>query len=101
MPQLKRVGREPVPLASHQPRSWRPQLTVAIVLGVLGSAVYANSFQAPFVFDSVEFIRDNRSIQRVWPWLVSLGGDQSLGGNRPVGFLSFALNFACHGTDVW
>jgi len=105
MPQLHRTPRAPAP-PGHFP--WWAQLAVFAGLAVVGVLVYANSFHAPFVFDSLEFIQQNRAVQDVWPWVTSLGGDPpAVGRNRPVGFLTFALNYAWafdhtnNGFDVW
>src|SRR5438876_5641457 len=102
MPQPRRARLKSVAVRGRRPGSWPRQLAVAIALAVVGVGVYANSFQTPFVFDSLSLIRENRSVQQVWPWLHSFaGGLGKDGGNRPVGFLSFALDYACHGCDVW
>jgi tetratricopeptide (TPR) repeat protein len=65
----------------------------------LGTFAYLNSFNAPFVFDSIYEIAENVSIRRLWPpWQVILA-PENIG--RPLVALSFALNYAVSGLDVW
>ncbi len=80
------------------PHSLRETLlayTPAAILVATGLLAYSNAFSAPFVFDGVSFVRDSPAIRRLWP------PTRFLRSNRPVGQLSFALNYAVHGTDVW
>jgi Tfp pilus assembly protein PilF len=59
--------------------------------------VYLNSLSAPFIFDDQVAIVDNpaiRSISSAW----SQPRNTPLAG-RPVAGITFALNFAAHGTD--
>ncbi|MFW5692672.1 MAG: tetratricopeptide repeat protein, partial [Thermoguttaceae bacterium] len=67
----------------------------AAMIVVAGLLAYSNAFSAPFVFDGVKFVRDSPAIRQLWP------PTRFLRSNRPVGQLSFALNYAVHGTDVW
>lgn len=73
---------------------------------IVGAAVlaYANSWQAPFVYDDMLAIPQNPSIRHLWP-LTDVLLPPSEGGltvsGRPVLNLSFALNHAVSGTAVW
>ncbi len=77
------------------------------LIGLAGLLVYSNSFCGPFVFDDCEAIRDNPTIRQ----LPSLGrvlfpetGAFSKGvtvEGRPLLNLSFALNHAMGGLEVW
>ncbi len=71
------------------------------VLFLATLAVYLNSFSVPFTFDDTGAIRDNPTIQQLWPpWqALSPPGGLTVGG-RPVLNLSFALNYALGGTGV-
>ena len=94
MPQLKRL-RPKKPAASAAPARWRAaDLVAAAVLAALGLAVYSNSFQVPFVLDG-QVLLDNFSQHHIWPWQLTYGG------NRPVGFLTFGLNYVWGGDHVW
>jgi len=70
----------------------RPWAGPAIILAI-GSLVYANSFKGVFVYDEVYSIVDNPSIKSLRFW------DYEVGSNRPVGYLTFALNYAVGGLD--
>ena len=70
-------------------------LTAILILTCLA---YSNSFAGVMVFDDLNFIKPSDAIQRWWePWRLFQGD----GFNRPVGYLTFALNFAAHGWNVW
>jgi Flp pilus assembly protein TadD len=68
-----------------------------IVLAAL--AVYANSFSGPFVLDDPLAITDNPTIKHLGRAL-SPPIDSTTGG-RPVVNLSFAINYALGGMNVW
>jgi tetratricopeptide (TPR) repeat protein len=73
----------------------------AIVLA--GLLAYQDSYHAPFAFDDVGSIQNNPTIQRLWPIWDALNppnGSRTVSG-RPVLNLSFAVNYAISGTDVW
>jgi len=58
------------------------------VLAACGLAAYANSFDAPFVFDGWNYLYLNESIRELWPphaWL-------KFAATRPLGYFTFALN---------
>ena len=73
---------------------WRSPAACAL-LALVGAVLYANSFAAPFVFDGASGLVDANTIRNIWPWKMSLGQ------NRPVGFLTFGLNYAADGYNVW
>jgi len=73
---------------------WQPWLALA-VLAVAGGLVYSNSFAAPFIYDGSYLIVANPAVKSLAFWTYELGG------NRMIGFLSFALNYAVGGFDVW
>ena len=94
MPQLKPAKPQPiVPVAAPIALGVRGFAALA-VLAVLGVIVYSNSFSAPLVFDW-EIVARNFSAGKIWPWQLAIGQ------NRPVGFLSFALNYVAQGDRVW
>ncbi len=59
-------------------------------------AVYCRSFDAPFVFDDLDRIENNPAIRTLWPVWVPMATT-----NRPVGMLTFAVNYALGGDRVW
>jgi tetratricopeptide (TPR) repeat protein len=68
------------------------------------SAAYSNSLQGELIFDDVATIRDNPSIQQLWPlttvlWPADQQGRTSDG--RPLVALSLAVNYATSGLNVW
>jgi len=71
-----------------------------IVLAAL--AAYHNSFSGPFVFDDLGSATENPTIRHFWPvWkTLSPPSDQTVGG-RPLLNLTFALNYALGGENVW
>jgi tetratricopeptide (TPR) repeat protein len=79
------------PASADLPGRWS-----LVGLSVLALVCYANSLDAPFVFDGGPFVRDNPAIRRLWP----LDNLLSVSGARPLGYYTFALNYAVHGLDV-
>ncbi len=72
---------------------------VALVLLVAGA--YHNRFPGEFVFDDVPAIAENPTIRALWPLSGPLSPPPNSGvGGRPFANLSFALNYAIHGTHV-
>jgi len=71
--------------------------TVLVGCGILiaaTAAVYSNALHGEFIFDDARVIADNESLEtpaRAW----------SEGGQRRVAMLTFALNRAVHGNDVF
>jgi tetratricopeptide (TPR) repeat protein len=65
-------------------------------------ACYANSFHGAFVLDDHDAVVGNRSIRNLWPLWPVLAPPATAGvGGRPVANLTFALNHAVGGTEVW
>jgi tetratricopeptide (TPR) repeat protein len=84
------------PRASFVPRD----VLLAGCLVVLAAlAVYYNSFSGPFIFDDVWSIETNPTIHHFGSAL-SPPPDKGVGG-RPVLNLTYALNYALGGTNVW
>jgi tetratricopeptide (TPR) repeat protein len=72
-------------------------LLVAAALGA-----FADCFQVPFLFDDFEAVTDNTTIRHLWPlWPVLDPPGKLTVGGRPVLNLSYALNYAVGGKDVW
>jgi tetratricopeptide (TPR) repeat protein len=65
---------------------------------------YGNSLRGPFIFDDVPSIRENPTIQHLWPIGPVLSpphaGAITVEG-RPLINLSLAINYAISGYDVW
>lgn len=66
-----------------------------LLLVVLGIVAYWNSFDAPLVFDDLVSIQKNTGV-RFGDYL-----KPALLTTRPVLYLTFAMNYAFHGQDVW
>jgi len=79
-------------------RDWL--LGLLLVLAALGA--YANSFSGPFLYDDLSAIQSNLSILHLWPpWVPLLPPGNLTVGGRPILNLSFALNYAMSGFNVW
>ncbi len=84
------------PEKSHL-QTWAPFLIV-----VAGLAVYANSFSGPFIFDDIPAISDNPHVRHLWPiWEAMSAPKESTLEARPLVALSFAVNSALGGLNVW
>jgi protein O-mannosyl-transferase len=66
----------------------------AVLIILLGLMIYSNTFHVPFQFDDLPVIKQSASL----PETFSLSA--FLEGNRSIGYLSFALNYAVHGLSV-
>jgi tetratricopeptide (TPR) repeat protein len=86
------TGAQPAPIASD---SWLLAAGIIIAAGLL---VYANSFGGAFIFDDTVRIVGNRNIRSVWPLWQFL---DYLGQLRPLVRITFAINYAVGGLDVW
>ena len=87
-------------------------LFLLFLIAGAGAAVYSSTFEAPFVFDDPTNIINNPLI-RSFDYFLSSGKVQKLPADfvgpglrlafetRPVGFLTFALNYRLNGLDVW
>jgi hypothetical protein len=84
-------------------KAWLPSW---LIVGV-GMLVYGNSLSGEFVLDDRVSIQSNPTIHRLWPITQVLFPSHDLiaDGNtvegRPLLNLSFALNYALGGTEVW
>ena len=75
---------------------------VPLILAVALIAAYANTFAVPFIFDDRSSILENPGIRRLWPPGAALWPTaQTTISGRPLVSLSFALNFALAGYEVW
>lgn len=75
-----------------------PWWTGPLVIVLLGSLAYLNSFQGAFVFDDFKILRDAH-IRQLWPpWPAMLTAEYV---NRPLIGLSLAINYAISGYEVW
>ena len=78
------------------------QVLVCLFLAVLVFLVYSNTLETPFVFDDVASIQNNTHIRLT---RLSLGGIAEAGfesgsKQRPVSYITFALNYYFHRYDV-
>lgn len=74
----------------------------AIVLVLAVAAAYSNSLRVPFLFDDNGAIVENKTIRSLWPlWPVLRCPPYASVAGRPLLNLSFALNYAWSGLDVW
>jgi protein O-mannosyl-transferase len=87
--------------------SWRSSQTATLLAACLIAlatvAAYSNSFAGPFVFDDKPAIEKNLTIRQIWPVSKALcppNEGESVSG-RPLLNLSFAVNYAISGLDVW
>ena len=86
-----------MPAQKNSRELWPP-----VVIAMAGIAAYANSLSGPFVFDDLGSITDNPTIRHLWPiWPVLHAPASSTTGGRPVMNLSYAVNYALGGVDVW
>jgi len=87
----------PLPSARATSTSVRV-LAFAAALGIATVAVYANSFDCPFIFDDIHAIAENPHVLRVWPLSESMTAPpQSSLSGRPIVSLSLAVNHALTG----
>lgn len=92
----KNVSRAP-----HQPARWPIWLGAAVII-LAGFGVYWPSLQAPFVFDDIPGVTQNRSIRDLSDiGRVLLPPAEGAGvDSRPIVNLSLAVNYAISGQDV-
>jgi tetratricopeptide (TPR) repeat protein len=78
------------------------QVLVCLFLAVLVSLIYSNTLDTPLVFDDVANIQNNTNIRltRLTLRRIAEAGFESGGKNRPVPYISFALNYYFQQDDV-
>jgi protein O-mannosyl-transferase len=95
----------PVSLGSPSgdaPFSNRRGLVAVGLIALVVLAAYFNSFSGPLVFDDESSIAANPTILRLWPAGEMFRPPISAGvAGRPVLNVSFAVNHAVSGVDVW
>ena len=75
---------------------------MALVIVIAGLMAYHNSFHGPFIFDDVPAILNNLNIRQLWPlWRAMYAPSSSPVAGRPVVCLTFALNYAVGGLNIW
>lgn len=84
--------------AVYSPGQRWPARMLPLLLIVAGILAYANSLNAPFIFDDFDAIKNNAGIRSLWPiWQAAWSPQDSPLAGRPVASLSFALNYAFAG----
>ena len=58
--------------------------------------VYSNTFDVPFLLDDRIRIEENPAIRTLWPVWAPMHETP-----RPIGMVTFAINYAAHGYHVW
>lgn len=91
----------PSPAHSGKPTRWLPWLGAAVIV-VAGFLSYRGTLDAPFVFDDIPGVTQNRSIRDLRDiGRVLLPPAEGAGvDSRPIVNLSLALNYAVSGQDV-
>lgn len=88
----------------ESPWEWTARWFGPLVILICAGAAYANSFKTPFIFDGVNYLRDNSEIRclRDWKNVASSDVEKLLSHvkSRPLGYLTFALNYAAGENDV-
>ncbi|MGM0425555.1 MAG: tetratricopeptide repeat protein [Thermodesulfobacteriota bacterium] len=88
-----------------QTRCWRTHLWPLLLLFVLLTIIYANSFQGAWIFDDQPNIVQNSNVhlERLdWESLQkTFQGRKADGLFRPLANFSFGLNYFFHGLDTW
>ena len=85
----------PLPLRKTGKKGFSPLLGIFVIL-LLGTIIYSNSFQCSFHFDDIYTIVNNEKIRN----LEEVGTIWNSSVNRPVAFLSFAVNYHFNQLDV-
>lgn len=84
-------------MTSTLPLERRTTWIAVMLILAAGCSAYSNGFDGVFVLDDVGSIEKNAAIRRLWPpyaWL-------AYSPTRPLGYLTFAVNYALHGTAVF
>ena len=74
----------------------RTLFALAGILALATALAYSNTFDVPFLFDDLLRIEDNILIRHLWPIWIPMADT-----NRPFGMVTFAVNYALHGYQVW
>jgi hypothetical protein len=75
---------------------------IPLVIVVAGFWAYHNSFQGPFIFDDLISIRENPYVRHLWPISEAISAPRGCPvDGRPVVCLTFAINYALGGLNVW
>jgi len=93
----------PVPQNPSDSRSRGIIFLAGATIAAAAAAVYHDSLSGEFVFDDLPAIVDNPTIRHLWNLGSALSppaGGVTVSG-RPLLNLSFAINYAISGTDVW
>jgi tetratricopeptide (TPR) repeat protein len=75
-------------------------LSAPLLILILGTLAYANSFQVPFVLDDLESITGNQSIRELGNFLPG-GSGYEFQFRRSLVYFSFALNYYFGGLSVF
>src|ERR1039458_5153978 len=84
--------------------SVKGQKFIPLFVIAAGLLAYHNCFTGPFILDDVPSIQDNPTIRHLWPIWQPLSPAHASGltvAGRPLVNLSFAINYAFGGFDVW
>jgi hypothetical protein len=91
---------KPAPSAAAERGGWGRIFAVGLIAAV--ALVYWNSLGAPFLFDDAGAVTDNPTIRRLDSLAVLRPpADGSTTTGRPVVNLSYAINYAISGENVW
>lgn len=90
------------PPSSQRPLLERHGWIAPLLLLLLVFAAYSNSFRVPFLYDDIGAIPENSTIRRLshLGQVLSPPRDTSVAG-RPMLNLTFAVNYAVSGLEVW
>ena len=91
----RRIKNRPSVPSAAQPRR-RTLFALAGFLALATVVAYSNTFDVPFLFDDIFRIQDNVLIRHLWPLWIPMADS-----NRPFGMVTFAVNYALHGYQVW
>jgi tetratricopeptide (TPR) repeat protein len=93
----------PPTATATSPSRWARFWPIALI-AVATLAAYSNSLSVPFLFDDEFAIVNNPAIRRLWPVGDALGlnsASRLTTSGRPFLNLTFAINHALSGTEVW
>ena len=83
----------------------RSHILPLLLLLVIVSVIYANSFSGTWVFDDTQNIVNNPNVHlKTLDWesvQESFHGRKDYGISRPLSYLSLGLNYYFHGLDTW